>query len=557
MLFIKDILIFGAMALATSFGLVTNVEQEKQIERIAWEQQELHEQVDESTEEFGSVTPVGGIPYYLYGSGVGATDTSITLTDFDMPTSGYGLRMTDFGDIGYMTLEPGNVTRQEFISFTGVTQNSDDTATITGVTRGLSPVTPYTASSTLRKPHGGGTAAILSNPPQLYNLFANKSNDETITGDWSTTQYPTASTSLATRGYVLDVVQGTSTLSFNRIIVAGTAGETIAGGQIVFFDTTQDEWMLADASVAASSTQVLLGVAQGAGTNGTAINSGVLLFGLDYTNIGGTAGNEIYISDTAGATSTSAGTVAKKIGIIRSSSEFYFDPYLDTPALSATQTWTGNNTFSSTSTFSGGFVASATSSASIGSFPAWQIGKFQQVFTNSGTFTVPDGIKRVWVIVQGGGEGGADGTNLGDGGDAGAYCEGPVDVSATSSVAVSIGTGGGEGVAGTASTFSTFVNAGGGNSGGGDCTGSSVTAGAFIELENLDGGTSRQESGADPDIFVSGNGGDTPFGRGGQGSVSEGDDMGGLPGTGYGTGGGGTDDLTAGDGMPGIVIVRW
>ena len=514
-------------------------------------------------ETFGAVNLVGGIPYYLYGSGVVASDTSITLTDFDTPVSGYNLTMSSFGDTGYLTLEPGNTTRQEFVSFTGVTQNSDDSATLTGVTRGLSPISPFTASTTLRKAHPGGSVAVLSDPPQLFNLFPKKADDETISGAWAATSYPTASTSIATKGYIDSIALGGST-NIDTVIVAGTAGETVASGEILYFDTIQDEWMKADASVTASSTQVLLGVAQGAGTNGSAVSGGVLLLGLDTKNAGGTAGNAIYISDTAGATSTSAGTVSKQIGIMRNSTTFYFNPYFGLPDLGVTQTWSGLNTFTATSTFSGvnaGFEVTATSSAIIGDFPAWQIGKFQQVFTGSGTFTVPSGITRVHLTAVGAGGGGAAEATGGGGGAGGAYCDGFVDVSATSSIGVTVGAGGAAGVAGGNSLFSSYVTAAGGATGsganggaGGDCTLGSGVAN-FLEIEDFNGIAGTDVGGSGDDYH--GDGGGSVFGKGGQaGEDNATASSPGRQGTGYGAGGGGGNS-TGGAGVGGVLIVRW
>lgn len=163
----------------------------------------------ESTLGANQVNFVGGKPYYLYAGGIGTSDTSITLTAFKTPVSNYNLIMTNFGDIGYLTIEPGSSTRQEFISFTGLTQNSDGTATISGVTRGLSVVSPYTASTTLQKAHPGGSVVVISNPPQLYSEAAFKGNNEAITGLWTfNTSLPTSSVSpttasqLVTKSYV-------------------------------------------------------------------------------------------------------------------------------------------------------------------------------------------------------------------------------------------------------------------------------------------------------------------------------------------------------------------
>lgn len=182
------------LGLATLGGLFGAYEFKQQQSALKQEQQAI-EQLKQSYEDtlqnpqqqFGAQYEVAGIPYYLYGSGVGASDTSITLVSFKQPTSGYKLSMADFGSIGYLTLEPGNTTKQEIVSFSGVSQNGDNTATLTGVVRGLSPVSPFTASSTLQKSHGGGTAAQISNPPQFYQKYANKENSQTITGIWQFT----------------------------------------------------------------------------------------------------------------------------------------------------------------------------------------------------------------------------------------------------------------------------------------------------------------------------------------------------------------------------------
>ena len=191
----------------------------------------------ENVQDFGAVNAVAGIPYYLYGSGIAATDTSITLTSFKQPVNSYLLSMTDFGDTGYLTLEPGNTTRQEFVSFTGVTQNADGTATLTGVTRGLASVSPFTASSTIRKAHAGGSTAVISNPPQFYERFAVKQNTQYITGAWGfqgtapTSTVCATSFELCNKAYVdatANAGAATSTETNGGIVELATAAEQAA-----------------------------------------------------------------------------------------------------------------------------------------------------------------------------------------------------------------------------------------------------------------------------------------------------------------------------------------
>lgn len=128
----------------------------------------------------GTFNPTGGGTYRLQSS-IGGSDTSLTLTSFKEPTSAIPYTMTYLNSsIEYATVEPQS-NNKEFISFTGITQNSDGTATLTGLARGLGFSYPFTASTTLQQPHSGQSILILSNPPQLYNQFYNLGNVGTST----------------------------------------------------------------------------------------------------------------------------------------------------------------------------------------------------------------------------------------------------------------------------------------------------------------------------------------------------------------------------------------
>lgn len=185
---------------------------------------------------------LGGQKYRMGGSGASSSDTSITLQSFTLPNSGTEITMSDFGgDIGYATLEPGT-SRQEFISFTGVTQSStDSTATLTGLTRGLSPNYPYTSdTANYAESHAAGSIIVISNPPQLYDNLTSRENKETINNEWtfntpfvlpaSSTPYFTSlptissSTQLTTKDYVDGValagapVAATSTQGISGVV---------------------------------------------------------------------------------------------------------------------------------------------------------------------------------------------------------------------------------------------------------------------------------------------------------------------------------------------------
>lgn len=152
-------------------------------------------------------------PFSLAGAGAVIGDTSVILKSMTT-IDGANLAMTDFGAIGFGTIEPGNGTNEEQISFSGITQNSNGTATLTGV-KSVTFVSPYTQTSGLLKTHAGSTTFVISNTAGFYDKLTSKTDDETITGTWTftdpnypridtTTPGPTANAQFATKKYVDD-----------------------------------------------------------------------------------------------------------------------------------------------------------------------------------------------------------------------------------------------------------------------------------------------------------------------------------------------------------------
>lgn len=175
----------------------------------------------------GAFNPTGGGTYRLQSS-IGGSATSLTLSSFKEPVSNIKYTMTYLNSsIEYATIEPQSSSK-EFISFTGITQNSDGTATLTGISRGLGFSYPYTASTTLQQSHSGQSILILSNPPQLYNQYANKSNTETITGNWTFTGQSTFTTFPITPNNATSSINvaGISQLATPAQQAAGTATST-------------------------------------------------------------------------------------------------------------------------------------------------------------------------------------------------------------------------------------------------------------------------------------------------------------------------------------------
>jgi hypothetical protein len=113
--------------------------------------------------------PVQAQSFSLAGAGASIGDTSIILKSFK-DIDGNNLIMADFGTKGFLTLEAGNASLEEQISFSGITQNANGTATLTGI-KSVLFITPFTESSGLAKTHAGSTMAIITNTAVFYNAI--------------------------------------------------------------------------------------------------------------------------------------------------------------------------------------------------------------------------------------------------------------------------------------------------------------------------------------------------------------------------------------------------
>lgn len=128
--------------------------------------------------------PTGGSTYTLQSS-VSSTATTLTLSSFKEPVSLIPYTMSYLNSsIECATIDP-QTSHSEFVSFTGITQNANGTATISGLARGLGRSYPYTASTTLASAHSGQSQFILSDSPCLFILYAVKGNNEIIPGSWT------------------------------------------------------------------------------------------------------------------------------------------------------------------------------------------------------------------------------------------------------------------------------------------------------------------------------------------------------------------------------------
>lgn len=122
--------------------------------------------------------PIQTQAYLLYGSGAIIGDTTIILASFN-DIDGNALSMQ--GTVMTGTIEPNSGSSEEQILFTGVTQNSNGTATLTGV-KSVGFASPYTQTTGVVKSHAGNTTFVLSDTAYLYSQYAGLGNTQTFTG---------------------------------------------------------------------------------------------------------------------------------------------------------------------------------------------------------------------------------------------------------------------------------------------------------------------------------------------------------------------------------------
>jgi len=274
-------------------------------------------------------TKATSVPSKTLAQAILSTDTTFRLSDI-LGWNGSALTSSDFGSVAFGAFLSADRTVMELFSYDPTTIAS---SSVLFIDRGLyfTGVNTSVTANKLDWPAGSTTVQLGSDIPQLMALFAGVQNTNAFTGSNSFTLLPTSTGGDATIGtqlvtYAQALAMATGTAAINRIVVAGNAGETVAAGNFLYLDVADGEWKKCDADTAATVDNIILGLAQGAGTDGNLITSGVLIFGLDSNQTGLTNDSPYYASNTAGAISSTPGTTEVSVGISRSTTSILFYP---------------------------------------------------------------------------------------------------------------------------------------------------------------------------------------------------------------------------------------
>ena len=298
------------------------------------------------TQVLGAYNPSGGGTYRLQTS-IGSTNTTIYLSSFKEPISLTPYTMSYLNtSVGYGTLEPQQPTRSEFISFTGITQNSDGTALLTGVTRGLARSYPFTASSTFRTSHAGQSIFILSDSPQHFSEYATKQNNETISGTWTfaSTSLPRTDGSVTPTGNQFVPVNYANT---NYVSLSTSTSQTIVGAKIFSTEPTVPTPTASTSAVTKGYADALaIAGAPNAGTTTKGIVQEATFAQVQAGTATGTTGARLYINPTSIA--GLGGTIATSTSFASSSMSSGTTTLFTITSTSTTQTinvwvkgWTG------------------------------------------------------------------------------------------------------------------------------------------------------------------------------------------------------------------------
>ncbi len=273
------------------------------------------------------------VPSKRLAASITAASSSLQLNNI-LGWDGNALTASDFGTKLYAVLRNDANTLMEIIELDPATIAS---ASITVLRRGLKFDGDLTTEVTANKLSWVKNETIVelgTDVPQLLKHYVDTLEAQSIDGVKTFSSFPQKSGSttptqakeLASKEYVDSVAGGSA--NYDQNIIPGTAGETIAVGNLVYLKTDDGKWWKTDANTGGTVYEVKFGFAQGAADADGAVN--ILIGGVDKNQSGLTPGAIYYASDTAGAISSSAGTINRPIGQALTATTIILDPNIQT-----------------------------------------------------------------------------------------------------------------------------------------------------------------------------------------------------------------------------------
>lgn len=189
------------------------------------------------------------LPFYL-NQALGTSETSFDVKNLKDSRGNLIIAMPSGVAKIIVTIEPQSSNNQEIISFTGITNKGNGIVTLTGVTRNLSPVSPFTAL-TPAVIHANNVTCIVSDSPQVFQDVVMTNEDRTVSAIVTFNASPTVPngvnpTDAVNKSQLDAVVAGdipaSSTTVYGAVRMAseqlktiGTATMTIASPCVVSF----------------------------------------------------------------------------------------------------------------------------------------------------------------------------------------------------------------------------------------------------------------------------------------------------------------------------------
>lgn len=183
-----------------------------------------------------------------------------------------------------------------------------------------------TGTDTARATTPANITAKLAAPGTIGNTTPSSATFTTVTINTGITLAENASLALDPAG--------SADGKYTGVTVTGTAGTTLAFGDLIYLAVADSRWELADADAATTSDRMLGICVLAAAADGNATT--ILLHGLiraDAAFPALTIGAAVYVGETAGdiqvAIPTGADNVIRRVGYAMTADEIYFNPSMD------------------------------------------------------------------------------------------------------------------------------------------------------------------------------------------------------------------------------------